>query len=74
MEINVLYVQEVEYGIDSIIHVNVKILIGMDSHASDVHQDKHGIKLVYHVHAHLVYSGMVYNVDHVQDKEHGIIN
>jgi hypothetical protein len=46
----------------------------MDSHVSDVHQDKLGIKQVYHVHVHLVFSGMVYNVEHVQDKELGIFN
>ena len=74
MEINVLHVQEVEYGIHSIVHVIVKILTGMDLPVSDVHQDKVGIKQVYHVHVHLAYFGMVSNVDHVQDKEHGISN
>jgi hypothetical protein len=59
MEINVLYVQEVDYGIHLIVHATVKILTGMDLHVSDVHQDKVGIKQVYHVHVQLVYSGMV---------------
>ena len=74
MEFNVFYVQEVDYGIHSIIHVNAKILTGMDLPVQDAHQDKHGIKQVYHARVQLVYSGMVQNVNHVQDKELGVIN
>ena len=74
MEINVLLVQVEDYGIQLIEIVYVKIQTGMAMLVLDAHQDKLGIKQVYHVHVQSVYSGMVFNVEAVQDKEHGISN